>query len=246
MNAIVLSRKNFRENDQLVSLFTLEHGIIKAVAPGVKKILSKNASHLEPCSLINVDVLPGREISKIITAIPINIFIGLRADFFKSMMAQYSAKIIEILLQENEKDEGAFNLFNDFLIFLSNIKNVHIVVFDSFAMKLISLIGFLPQLESCVECESDRDLEVFGFAEGGALCRSCMSKKIISRENCVQCSSGQFKNLTALLHGDFDMANHLNLAESEYKVIHKIIYNFIQFCADKKLPDWAKITYKDT
>jgi DNA repair protein RecO (recombination protein O) len=48
MMAIVLSRRDFRENDQMIVLYTLEKGKIEALAKGIKKTVSKNAAFLEP------------------------------------------------------------------------------------------------------------------------------------------------------------------------------------------------------
>ena len=42
MLAIVLSRRDFREFDQIVSLYTKEKGKLEVLARGVKKITSKH------------------------------------------------------------------------------------------------------------------------------------------------------------------------------------------------------------
>ena len=43
MLAIVLSRRDFREFDQMISVYTKEKGKLNLLARGVKKITSKNA-----------------------------------------------------------------------------------------------------------------------------------------------------------------------------------------------------------
>ena len=48
MQAIVLSRRDFREFDQMISLYTREQGKLELLARGLKKVTSKNAAHLEP------------------------------------------------------------------------------------------------------------------------------------------------------------------------------------------------------
>ena len=63
MQAIVLARRDIKENDQIVSFYTLEKGKVELLARGVKKITSKNSAHLEPFSFVDVEVTEGKEIN---------------------------------------------------------------------------------------------------------------------------------------------------------------------------------------
>lgn len=48
LKALILSRKSIGEADRLVTLFTREHGLVKAVAKGVRRVPSRRGGHLEP------------------------------------------------------------------------------------------------------------------------------------------------------------------------------------------------------
>ena len=61
MLSIVLSRKDFREHDQIVSLYVKEKGKLSLIVRGVKKIVSKNSAHLEPFSFVNITIEKGKE-----------------------------------------------------------------------------------------------------------------------------------------------------------------------------------------
>ncbi|MFZ2978199.1 MAG: DNA repair protein RecO, partial [Candidatus Magasanikiibacteriota bacterium] len=63
MKAIVLSRRDFREADQIISLYTLEKGKMEILARGIKKITSKNSAHLEPFSLVEAEIIFGKELN---------------------------------------------------------------------------------------------------------------------------------------------------------------------------------------
>ena len=89
MQSIVLSRRDFRENDQVVSFYTLEQGKVEVLARGVKKILSKNAAFLEPFCFVEAEIIAGKEIMHLGSVQPINIFKNIRADFHKSLAAGY-------------------------------------------------------------------------------------------------------------------------------------------------------------
>ena len=53
-----LERFKDSENDQIISLYTLEKGKQEVLARGVKKITSKNSAHLEPFSFVEVEIVP--------------------------------------------------------------------------------------------------------------------------------------------------------------------------------------------
>ena len=62
MQAITLSRRNFREFDQIVSLYTEDLGKVELLARGIKKITSKQAAHVEPFSLVTLEIARGKEV----------------------------------------------------------------------------------------------------------------------------------------------------------------------------------------
>ena len=74
MKAIVLSRRDFRESDQIISLYTKEKGKLELLARGVKKITSKNSAHLEPFSLVDIDIAYGKEFNHLTKVQPIEYF----------------------------------------------------------------------------------------------------------------------------------------------------------------------------
>jgi len=63
MHSIVLSRRDLKEFDQIITLYTLEQGKIEVLAKGVKKILSKNSSSLLEGNLIEAEVIQAKEIA---------------------------------------------------------------------------------------------------------------------------------------------------------------------------------------
>ena len=61
MQVIVLSRRNFREADQIISLYSFDKGKFEVLAKGIKKIISKNSAHLEPFCFSEVEIISGKE-----------------------------------------------------------------------------------------------------------------------------------------------------------------------------------------
>jgi hypothetical protein len=80
MEAIVLSRRDFREYDQIITVYTKEQGKLELLARGVKKIVSKNTAHLEPFSYGMIESVPGKEILHLTTAQPLHTFPFIRSN----------------------------------------------------------------------------------------------------------------------------------------------------------------------
>lgn len=146
MLAIVLARKNFREFDQMVSLFTREQGKVEVLAKGIKKIISKNSSNLEVLSLAEIEIAQGKEINYLTKVQSIKIFNGIFSDFEKLFLARYVAKLADENILTQEKDESVFNLLLSFLEFLHSAKKINSLnLATGFIFKLWHCLGFSSQ-----------------------------------------------------------------------------------------------------
>src|SRR3989339_922863 len=115
MQSIILSRRDIREYDQMISLYTLEYGKVEALARGVKKILSKNAAYLEPFCFVEAEIIPGKEIARLWSVTPINIFKNIRADLDASLAAGYVMDLVDKNIHGGEADKRMFALIKSWL-----------------------------------------------------------------------------------------------------------------------------------
>lgn len=146
MLAIVLSRTDFKEFDQMISLYTRERGKTEALAKGIKKITSKNSPHLAVLSLAEVDIVSGREIDRLAKALPVKIFEKIYFNFDKIFIAGWAAKIADANILANEPDERIFNLLLSFLEFLNTSeKNNFLNLAIGFNFKFWHCLGFGTQ-----------------------------------------------------------------------------------------------------
>ena len=69
--AVVLRTQKLGEADRIITLFTKEHGRIKAVAKGVRKTKSKFGARLEPATHVDLQLYTGRSLETITQAVSI-------------------------------------------------------------------------------------------------------------------------------------------------------------------------------
>ena len=170
MLGIVLARRDFREADQMISLYTREFGKVEILAKGVKKIISKNAAHLEPFSCVEAEIIHGKEINHLGAVQSINYFVNIRQNLEKSLMAGYLANLLNKILHEGEKDEQLFELTLNFLEYLNlttTICNVQLV--DNFIIKLLYCLGYDIQT---VKAKPDHNF-IFNWKEKLKIGKKC-------------------------------------------------------------------------
>jgi DNA repair protein RecO (recombination protein O) len=161
MLSFVIGRNDWREYDQIVSLYTLELGKVEVLARGVKKILSKNSSFLEPGNLVEAEVIPGKELNHLGSVQIVNGFSGLRKSEQGNAVLSFSLYIFSNFITHQERDERVFKLLYSWLDFLDNNK-IGSAVFslDVFIVKFLAVLGFDISVEEKVGKEIKKDLEL--------------------------------------------------------------------------------------
>jgi recombinational DNA repair protein (RecF pathway) len=158
MLSIVLARRDFREYDQIISLYTKEKGKIELIARGVKKIKSKNTAHLEPFSVVDVGIASGKEIDYLTKVQGVEFYKNIRNNFQKSLISGYVVGLINKLVQVGESDERIFNSLINWLDFLNNKNNSRLIFIDSYVVLFLYYLGFDI---SCFEDIQDRELKKY-------------------------------------------------------------------------------------
>lgn len=142
MLAVTLARRDLRENDQTITFYTKELGKVEAVARGVKKIIAKNNSVLEPLALLEVEIIPGKGVCYVGTVESVKIFKTIRQDLERLLEAESALAIVNMLIAGQEKDERIFTLIIDFLDYLNTAMPTKDSL-DRFVLELLGYLGFL-------------------------------------------------------------------------------------------------------
>jgi len=144
MSSIILSRRDFREYDQIISVYTKDEGKRELLARGIKKITSKNAAHCEPFSVVDIEIAHGKEIDHLTKVQPVEYFAGIRNDLQKSLMAGYVVSLLDTLVHEKERDERLFDHTLSWLQFLnlSIFQSFNLSLLDGYIVILLHCLGF--------------------------------------------------------------------------------------------------------
>lgn len=141
--AIVLRRQNIGEADRILTLFTKNHGKIKAIAKGVRKVQSKKSPHLDLLILSQIFFAKAREIDIILEAQSVEVYDGLKKSLAKMKAGLYFAELVDVLSAERQEHQEVFNLLREALRSISTSHESKVpLISRSFELKLLSLLGF--------------------------------------------------------------------------------------------------------
>lgn len=238
MLAIVLSRRDWREYDQAVTLYTKERGKLELLARGIKKITAKNAAAIEPLCLSEIGIAPGKEINILTTAELENSFPNLRADLNKISIGLFAVRFYERMIEKDESDLKLFELLEGLLEWLNRTKKVSNLVLPAFILKFFVSLGFAPELERCVACGqkvAQRGRYAFDVAGGGLRCVGC--QKIQEGVVNILVSNNVIKTLRLLLASNWIITNKLRLPKADEALTRSVVKRFSEFHAHRRLPD---------
>jgi len=177
---VVLRTIKLGEADRIVTIFTLGHGKVRAVAKGVRKTTSKFGARLEPTSRIALQCYKGRELDVVTQAETLEAHRALREEYALLTHAIPMLEAVDQVAQEREPNPALYRMLVGALRALTERRSE--LVTPAFFWKLLSLEGFHPLLDECARCgaspggpddDGERALVAFDLEEGGTLCRAC-------------------------------------------------------------------------
>ncbi len=170
--AVVLRTWKLGEADRILCLHALGHGKVRAVAKGVRRTKSKFGARLEPASHVAVQLYRGRgDLDTLTQAVTIDRFGSLRSDPERFARASAMLEAVDRLAAEGAADSQRHVMLVRALTTLDHLDSP--LVMAGFFLKLLTLEGVQPELDSCVSCGAAEGLEAIDIASGGALCRQC-------------------------------------------------------------------------
>jgi DNA repair protein RecO (recombination protein O) len=172
--AIILRREPWRDSARLYTLYTREWGKLLAVGRGTAKSTSKLGAHLEPFTLTEVHLAKGRRLETLCGAVLMRASEPLVADSARHAAVSLFAEAVDHLVKWNERDERLWNLFDAFLIELSDSDDTDGVL-ARFVWRFMDGLGYRPAYENCASCRTDVTFGggLFLPAKGVVLCASC-------------------------------------------------------------------------
>jgi DNA repair protein RecO (recombination protein O) len=171
VDAVVLKHNEQGEADRMLTLYTRERGKIRALAKGVRKLRSRKAGHLEPFTHASLQLAEGKYWYVVSQAEAQNTYTILREDLEKVGYAWYVVEMLDkFVFEEEESNTSIFRLLVDTLNRLDGESDPFPPILY-FEMHLLDLLGFRPELQTCVVTHEaiKPEAQFFSAALGGVV-----------------------------------------------------------------------------
>lgn len=250
MQAIVLARRPVREFDEAVTLFTYELGKVEALARSNKKITSRQSAHVEPGTVIECALIPGRERLHLAKTQTVWAPLAARRDLVHIRGLGHGVALANHLLGERVPDRHIFGLLKEWLAHLTSAEIVPALMVDAFALRLLVLLGFTAELNQCVVCArpladlmrealSEDGHRRIGFSvpAGGIVCSA--HPRTDEQSPWFWLDIELVYRLIGLYQTDWSKMGEWIPETTEAEILHAIIFSFAQYHSELGLRDWA-------
>lgn len=177
--AYVLRATDYKENDKLLTLFSLEYGKLTAALRGVKKTKAKFKFACQPFSLIEFVLAEKGGYYTVTQAQAIDAFFPLTADVEKFYAVSVMAQALMGTLQEKQQDIPLFTNFGHTLGVLVYEKTDAKLMLIHFLSHLLLREGWGVGFSHCALCNQKLESAYFSLAEGGCFCKAHAKKNAV-------------------------------------------------------------------
>lgn len=170
---IIIAENNMDDFDKMLTMLTPGMGKISCVAKGARRTKSLLLGGTQFLCFGDYVLYKSGDIYSINSCETIEIFYNIRTDLDKLKYAVHINKIISDIAQENQNCYKILQLFLNTLYVISE-KNMNLdLVLAIFKLKLLSIIGFMPNVRECSCCKNVQEIDSFSFKHNGFLCKNC-------------------------------------------------------------------------
>lgn len=177
--AVVLSKMDYRDTSNILSLYTKDFGKLSAILKGGRNPKSKKGYTADPPNHIQIVLYKNdtRELQLISSADLISHFSNIKENLEKLKYTFAILELVKKLIPEDEENQKLFNGLVRILTLLDSSDERSKVIFGRFFLFFLKEIGYEMQLQKCTSCGKSKleeeDLS-YNF-DLGILCSTCGS-----------------------------------------------------------------------
>ncbi len=171
-DGLVVRQVNYKDNDQILTVLTKEHGLMTLKARGVRSRSSRLKGACQLLAYSEFTIFENRGFHTIDEANAIQMFPELRTDIELLSLASYFAQVAEVLSQEDMPNPELLSLTLNALYALCRRLCTPELVKAAFELRAACLGGYTPELSGCAVC-GDPEPDRFDVRGGILCCASC-------------------------------------------------------------------------
>lgn len=229
---IIIKSFNLGEADRILTIYTRQYGKISAVAKGVRKSRSKLRGSTQTLTHAELVLYRGRSLDTITQCEAKEMFAGIREDLYRWAYATFMLELLDAMVPEGQPQAGVFVRLLLSLHLVESLEEPELGALF-FAVHLLQLLGYQPQLGGCAACGSSpkpNQMAISG-TYGGILCSDCIPLD----PYCFPVQGGEIAVWRKLLAIDARMLSRLKLSSKMQHDLLQVLKYYIQYHLERQL-----------
>jgi len=210
IKAIILAKQKYREYDELVWIYTEQHGVLSAIIYGIKRKRSKYQGELALFSLVYVEIKVRTGLSTIYNFDLIDKHVTADSLFLSYTYGAGLSELTRRVLSDVQPIYGMFDLLVRLFTLIPRLKQPELVLVY-FKQKLLPYTGSQVGLVHCVCCSESTHIIGYSHRLHGLVCGRCQHMLV---ENDIR-DTEKIKVLVAFFRLTIDKLAELVMPEAD-------------------------------
>ncbi|MCX7694546.1 MAG: DNA repair protein RecO [Caloramator sp.] len=231
VQGVVLKTCNYSEYDKIITIFSDKYGKIDILCNGARRTKSKQL-HLTQQFCFGEYVLSKSKDMYVLNSGSLNnSFQSLLNDYKKLMLGSYFLEFIDKSIENENKNVYVLALLLKTLYLLEDGTIDNYLLKVTFDFKLVSLLGYTPQVLKCIKCgKKTLDEAFFSIIEGGLICKSCNNNVSYIRIN-----NKELEILTKIRNIKLEDLGKIYYDKTNLKFIDELLQQYTNYYLSLKL-----------
>ncbi len=218
----ILTETERGEADKAFSVFSEDFGKLQILGKGIRKIKSKLRGGVPLFSISEIEFIQGKRKTLIDTFLVKEFLI--KKDLQSLEIASAFSKNLNTLVKGEEQDLKIWDLLNQ--AFEKLDQNPNDLIFYYFLWNLLEILGYKPELYSCLVCKKRLEPINLAFSkDGGVVCGKCGAGK----KGMVSIDPNTIKILREILKKDLENLLSLKVKKNFKRDLKKISDFYLEF-----------------
>lgn len=177
---LILKEVKYKDNDKILHALSKNNGKIQVLSRGCRKNKSSLMNISQIMAYSRCQLYVSRDMHILNDGELIDNFYNIRSKIIAFLHVSYILELLNYISQENEVDSKVFDMTIKLFQILNHIEedeNKIENIISMYEFKLISILGYRPQIKECILCEeklNNKSLYSFNIKEGGIQCIRCI------------------------------------------------------------------------
>ncbi len=235
IEGIVLRERSVGEADKFIDILTRDRGVLEASVKGAKKINGKSGSSSQLFAYSRFCLDQRRNMLYLNSAEPLHIFYGLRDSLTKISLASYFSEVLRFCVIPEAQNNDILRLTLNCLHYLEKNERSEEFLKAVFELRLMSEIGFMPDIVACRECGTFEPEEIFfSITDGGFYYSDCFGEG--HGGNYMRVRLPVLRAVRHIVLADFGRLFNFRVTEGTMSALSQLAEEYTQAHLEKSFP----------